>query len=628
MTRTLIRKELRQHGLGLLAVLASAALAYLLIVGASRVKDSTETPFEAFRIFSIFIALLGAVVLNHRLVVLEYQARTQLFLEGLPVARWRMVAVKYALGLATLFLMVGLAWIFACLLAWNHQSVTPRFAAILIVRAFSVCWFAHSFFFVMGLAGRYRFAIYVLLAVGIAIVAEQKALDFGRFGPAALVDTRFAFERQIVPWQGLYETWGLSLILTVLAARLSLLREGSIAALLAEKMSHREKVFIAALLSGFLFVGATLSQKAKKAPFDLKQAATASVPGVTVKVVSGAGESDPVAANLAQSAANQLGAMKEYLGIKQLPPVFIVLRRDLDANRFERGKLSEAEGVHVRANFTAREWQEEPFLAWLIPEVLTVTSKERVKLESRRWVLDGFGLFWVGRDHCEAEMTRDQALALRSLYGADRGFAASDLNRWLSFREKVGEGVAAGVAWSGLKTLARRQGAEGCRRFLRGMLGGSEPKDFRVLLNGKTWEGHLHEQFGQTPEAFFGNWQQELATVRNSLAGQLAALPRLNGKATFISVSGDSRRARFRLAVDPPPGSEVRYSLLYERMTAFDEEVELNKLQREQDSYPKTTELELPQTYSRGQRLYWAFGMDVPALGCQVVSGFAREEVP
>ena len=217
MTWTLLRKELRQHWLGLLAVLAAGGLGYLLIMLASLARSRAATPFEGFRLFTAFISILGALVLNHRLVVIEYQARTQLFLEGLPVARWRMVAVKYGLGLGVILLLVGMGFWFSCLLAWMHGGLTIRFAAIMLARSVSTTWCVYSFCFLLGLTGRYRFAFYLAMLISCVILPEQKAVDFTRFGPVELLDSRFAYEREVVPWQALSATWGMGLVFTLLA---------------------------------------------------------------------------------------------------------------------------------------------------------------------------------------------------------------------------------------------------------------------------------------------------------------------------------------------------------------------------------------------------------------------------
>jgi len=188
MTWTLLRKELRQHWLAILAVAIAAMIGYALIIGASAISGQAGTPFEGLRLFVRCMGLLGALVLCHRLVVVEYQAKTQLFLEALPMARWRMVTVKYGLGLAVMFVIVGLAFAIACLFAWHHEELTPRFLAILGVRAFTATWCAYSFCFLMGLLGRYRFALYIASFFGLVMLVEQTDLGLDRFGPIALLD--------------------------------------------------------------------------------------------------------------------------------------------------------------------------------------------------------------------------------------------------------------------------------------------------------------------------------------------------------------------------------------------------------------------------------------------------------
>jgi len=83
----------------------------------------------------------------------------------------------------------------------------------------------------------------------------------------------------------------------------------------------------------------------------------------------------------------------------------------------------------------------------------------------------------------------------------------------------------------------------------------------------------------------------------------------------------------FRLTVEPPPGQDVRYSFLYDSLEAFDEEVDPNSIRREQNTFGQRPEADLPETYSRGMRLYWTLALQVPALGCQVVSGWNRQEI-
>jgi hypothetical protein len=628
MTWTLIRKELRQHWLAVLLLGLGTMLGYGMIIAATLTKGQAGSGFEVLRLFLALMGPLSAVLLCHRLVVLEYQSRTQLFLEGLPLARWRMVFVKYSLGFLVILLLVLLAFGLACVLSWRRENLTARFLGIISVRTISVTWLMYSFCFLLGLLGRYRVPLYLATFLALGLLAEQTQFQVSHFGPCALLDNRFAYEGEVYPWSALRITWVLGSGFMALIVVLSLIREGSVAALLAEKMSHREKVFIAALLFGLLQAAGLLGEKTKKVPFDLNDAIAEQRRGVLVKVAATPGENKRGAQELASHIANELAGAREYLGLQALPTVFITRRSDLDANRYERGELEGNEGVHVRANFEAKDWNPEHFEAWLLREVLIVSSRERTELESRRWVLDGFPLFWITRKHLQDNLASDRQPALRALYGTESGFSSRDLEKWLSFREKVGDEVAAGVAWSGLRTLARREGPDACQRVLRRVLGIRPSKDIRASFEQvASVDTILRREAATSLPPFFGQWQVELAQARQTLADGFKQLPHLRGEVSFIRLSQDSRKIRYHAIIDPPPTAGTRYSFLYSSLSAFDEEVDPKSIQHEQNNYVEGAQEELPETLSRGGRLYWSFALQVPELGCQAISGWQRQEI-
>jgi hypothetical protein len=630
MTWTLLRKELQQHWVALVLLLMATLVGYPVIAATERVRGQAGTAFEGLRLFVIVLGLLSGLVLCHRLVVLEFQAKTQLFLAALPVARWRMLAVKYGLGLAVMFTLLGLSFTFAVVSAWNRELFTARFLAIVALRAFSVLWFAYSLFFVMGLLGRYRVALYLAGLLALMALHEHTRLQLDRFGPVALLDTRFAYETEFYPWADLRTTWALAMAFVALAFILGLVREGTVAALLAEKMSHREKIFVAALMVGLTWSLAVLSEKVKKAPFDLQQAATERRPGVLVKVAYGGTGGEPEARRLAAVVVQEVAAARDYLGLQEVPPLFITRRRDLDARRYERGELVEAEGIHVQANFGSKDWQDQPFIAWLLRETLITASEGRLELESKRWVLDGFALFWTLRERGEAPLAADKVRALRALYGVEGGFTSQDLRRWLSFEERVGRDIASAVAWSGIHTLAVHHGSKGCQQFLRAVLGEALPKDFRAALRERrgSTERRMLEATGQDFARFFQLWEADLAQARAVLAEELARLPRIAGEVEFLPTTADSRRVRYRASLPAKTASPTRYSFLYHLLPAYDEEVSPTLIRREQHSFPEQTEDELPEAYSRGQRLYYTFALEVPALECQAISGWKRRAIP
>jgi len=627
MIWTLLCKELRQHWLALLLAAILTLAGYGLIVIKGMIAGDEGSVLVGVRLFVMSLVTLCALVICHRLVVVEYSGRTQLFLEALPVSCWWMVAVKYVLGLVLVLGVVVIALGLACLVGWSKEVLSPRYVVIVATRAISAALCAYHFFFVMGFLGRYRLALYLAVLLGCFAVDELTDLKLDRFGPFALLDERFPFEGERFPWDALRVTWGLNAAFLSIAFLLALTREGAVASLLAEKMSHREKVFIAALLVGLVFAVSVLEEKKTRAPFDLHDAVTERRAGVVAKVAARPSDKDP-AESLGRHVADELAAMREYLGLGNLPPVFITRRRDLDADRYERGELEDASGVHLQANFGASEFDRAEFTAWLRREVLLAHTQDRAKLEPKMWVLDGFALFDGMRDRATDPLTQDKTLALRALYGQELGFESGDLSRWHSFRERVGGDIAAGVAWSGLKTLARRAGPERCQNFLRAVLGVEVPRDFRALLRERSakLEHLLMTQAGLTLGQFWSLWQEELASMRRELADDLAQLPKLRAEVIYVPLSAESRQIRYRVRIEPPP-DRAPYSFLHHQLPVFDEEVAPQSIHREQNLYPQRREGELPHTFARGTRLYWTFSLDVPALGCSVISGWKRDEI-
>lgn len=633
MTLALLRKELWQHWAAFTFAAVLTLAGGSLVIGFSLARGQAGTPLDGYRLCVGIFGVLLAVVVCHRLVVLEYQARTQLFLEALPFSRWRMVAVKYALGILLIIFLMGILFLSCLALTARHDPVSLRFLAILGLRSLSYIWFAYSFFFVMGFLGRYRPAIYLVLFLAVVVLQEHSAVQFSRFGPLALVDSRFSYETEVFPWDALRETWLLALVCLVCAGVLALVREGSLAALLAEKMSHREKVFIAALLVGLLWTLALVDEKVKRASFDLPDAITESEPGVVIKVESRGGDaaSEEAARELARQVASRLSAVREYLSVSNLPPVFITPRGDLDALRYERGELDNHHGLHVQANYLAPDWQPEDFLAWLLREELILASNARAKHESRRFVLDGFALFWMRRSANTETAVSQDVVPLRASYGTRKSFSLEDIFRWLSFREKVGDPIASAVACSGLETLERLVRPEDFRSFIRATLAVAAPKDWRALgaAGGAPLHKALTEKCGITPVDFFQRWQQDLDTARQQHRGILERLPVLETEVEVERLSGVSRRLLYSISIDPSPEPATVTTFYYLNLPPFDEEVDERVLLREQNTYGITPgQREVPGGYSRHQRFYYTGACKSAELRCDIISGWKRMTLP
>ena len=502
MIATIIRKELHQHwqAFALLALLTFGGMG--MAGAASQGHGMAGSVFEGLRLILATLIPLAALVVGHRLVALEFRQKTQLFLEALPIARWQMVAAKYLFGFGIVLFLAGGAWLISAILARANEILTPRFLLILASRAAVWSWFFYSLFFLFGFLGRYRFVFGLAVGIGLIALDSLTGIRLSEWGPFALVDGRFAFENASFPIAPLRMTAFLALLCTISSFALGLIREGSVAALLGEKMSHREKMFCTGLILGALGLLGTAEEHAAKKPYDLPGAIEEARGTITVKVSA---EAKDRGSKLAGRSADELANLREYLGVDDLPPVFMIPRADFRPDQFERVVLEKETGVVLQANVEAADFPHEKFRVWLVREVLKARSFERAAREPSKWVLDGFALFWGSRSDALEPLA-----ATARLGGKD--FTRADVDRWLTFEKRVGADKAEAVAWAGMRALARRHGPDACRAFVRAVLGQNVPQDARATWRDKTdpVARRLQRAAGLSLDQFVAQWREEI----------------------------------------------------------------------------------------------------------------------
>ena len=508
MIATIVRKELHQHwhAFALLALLTFGAMAMVGV--ASQAHGIAGSLFEGLRLILATLIPLAALVVGHRLVALEFRQKTQLFLEALPIARSQMVAAKYIFGFLIVLFLAGGAYLISAILARAHEVLTPRFLLILASRTATWTWFVYSLLFLCGFLGRYRFVFGLAIGIGLISLDSLTGIRLSEWGPFALIDGRFAFENTTFPIAALRITACLALLCTGLSFALGLVREGSVAALLGEKMSHREKMFCVGLILGALGLLGTAEEQAAKQPYDLPGAIEEARGTVTVKVSA---EAKDRGSKLAGRIADELAELREYIGSDDLPPVFMIPRADFRPEQFERVVLEKETGVVLQANLEAADFPEEKFRVWLVREVLKARSFERAGREPSKWVLDGFALFWGSRAHALEPPGIDPPLATAARRGGEK-FTRADVDRWLTFEKRVGPGEAQAVAWAGVRALARRHGLDRCRAFIRAVLGQNVPQDARATWHDKTdpVARRLERTAGVSLDTFFAEWREEI----------------------------------------------------------------------------------------------------------------------
>jgi hypothetical protein len=307
--------------------------------------------------------------------------------------------------------------------------------------------------------------------------------------------------------------------------------------------------------------------------------------------------------------------------------VLVTHRADLDAGKFERGRLAKSEGFVVRANYTAPSFDRATFVAWLIPELLDYRSHGRTRREVARWVRDGVGEFWVRRARAAEPLVADRSLALRAMYAVPEGVRETDLTEWFRLRERVGEGVARGLAWSGLKALVAKRGEAGCQRFLRELYSPPVPRDLRAMFQDlrHPWtEALAHQEM--TVAALVASWSELLTQARRDLASDLAALPRLALTLEQTSATPSTTLLRIRLATSPTPTGEVEYRIRHRSVTGLDEPLDEDDLIDEsvRGRFDGIVTADLTHSFPRGGRAIVGVAVFLPALGCDAISGWQR----
>lgn len=645
----LVAKELREHALVLALLVPLLGLAMAVVTLASLAATRSISLLEAALSFTITFVPLVGMGLGHRLIVVEYQGRTQLFVEALPVRRWEMVAVKYGLGLGLLLFISlgGLAWCAA--LAGRSEPVEARFLGILGARTAAFTWCVWSFLFGMAFTGRYRIPIYIGIGLGLLVLSNTTELDLTHFGPFELMSSStFSTERHELPRQALLVTAGVATGWMALATFLAVLREGSAAEVLSRPMSQKEKSVIAVLVIAGLIAAMELDQRKQKAPFAFTDPAVLRHPTQPVEVLYATEAARANGQALLEALAGDREALAALLPQARLPVVRVALRASLDARTFETARLEENDGVLVRANFRrppGASFEDDDELralrAHVLREVLQEALLGRATLESKRWLHDGFSRWFVERGRGRPAAPLDPAASrplLRALW-ATRGRPprGDDLARWDVFRERSGELVAEGVAFSGLWALEVERGPEAVLGLARSAFDRVASRDVREVL----WErAHptaalVEAACGSPQDEWVARWGARLDEVRAAppVRAVLDALPEGTGRLTVERGEGELRVVSYAFEFTRPPAPGTLCALVHCPLEPFDRELEPHELERQEHFWPEDRTAIAPAwrlegRHGAGSRAFLALEVELEALGASVRLAAERREIP
>ena len=632
--KALLGKELRQHAAIGLALLACLAAIYLLLLLGILLGGDTVSLIEAHAAFLFFLALSGAVVGN-RLVVGEYYGRTQLFVEALPLARWEMVALKYILGLTVLLLAAGLSLAVTAVVALSREAIDVRFLAIVGTRSAAFIFFIWSFFFAMGFVGRFRIAIYIAIVLALGIIDEMTSLELQHFGPLAVLDNNtLPFEREVLPARAISETLALGAGLTLLAFGLALIHEGSVAEALARRMSQREKAVIGVLFVALTLAFSYLDERREKEPYAFPEEEVVRSATLPLEVLYLLPERRAEAEALLSHLETDFGALILLLNWQTRPAVRVAYSSALDAGVYDPAALAQNDGILVRANFAAADFDPSDFAAHLVGRLLDEATDGRARFEPKAWLRDGFAEWWSHGDRDSSAAAPDLETAclegfrplLRALWASRTAPPSEDhLAAWLRYRERHGEDLAEAVAAGGLWVLEQMEGHDAVLSLAREVFARQPAQDLRELIY--EWRHPMPEVFERAtalswPE-FVAAWRAELERLattpacRQALVGVAEGSTRLDVEAGVGAV----RELVYGVSFDQPPPDSTLVTLLHGRLTAFDDTIERRDLRREEKLWPvgkRQASWRLPGFYNQGSRAFLALEIESAVLGCPI----------
>ncbi len=486
MIRGLIEKEFRQHTTLLVFIILLLVAGQLALISNKFLRNVGGSSFFLLSQLWFYILPLAALVLGTGLVATEFRNKTQLFLEGLPMPRWLMLVVKYLLGLGIVLicdvtLLAGAWWI-----GRNAEAMTVNFTLLLFVKSVAWAWFCWAVCFAHGFLGRYRGWAGVMLVLGLILLQCMGGVMVTHFGPFELISDRFAYERFVWPVEALWLTAVLIVAITLAGFAFGLVRDATVAGMMAEKMSMREKVvFTVMVLAAIIALGTIHEKSVSQKPLNLpgsvdfkRRSATVSV---AAAVVAPTPEEEQALRAHGLAIAEMLEQAGAYLECESLPPVFIIHRRDFDSDTTEVDGDQSKKRVLIRCNLLIKKPADAEFQSRILEAVLEVHQLGRLKSDTRGWVLQGFATWWPVRDIAKtpADFIKlpgyEEELSMRTL-------RSDDLENWLRTTASISPEEQQTMAGLGIIALGD-YGDEPRRRFLAAVLGYSAPLNVRASLH-------------------------------------------------------------------------------------------------------------------------------------------------
>lgn len=594
MIRALVRKELKEHGLLMLGLLVLAVVTLVLV----NFRQEDAGRFETLRPFAVYLGLVSVITAG-RLVVREYEGRTQLFLEVLPLSRAVVAATKYLLGAGFVLALAAMACAVVVLLQGQSQALTAVDGLMAFSRLGLIGWSAWAFSFLAALLGRYRYMAWIALVVFLYAADELAGVPIQELPIFRLIGGSLGLSTSPIGWDDLRSCVFFILVAGGASAALSLLGEGAAATLLSGRMSARERVFAGCVVMAVLVALDQIQVEREKPPFELRVAEREEVgqTGIRVSVLPSERLKNEDASKLARTIAEDLARLAGALSLTRIPPVSVIPNQGADPEVIERGVLTGKDGIVLRAGVAGAGLDVHSLRAQVVHDVLLDHTFGRAQRFERHWFLDGMSYWLIAQSSPEYEATLWlRAAAVRLPVRADH------LRRWDQTSEWLGQCGATAYAFAAVDMLIRTRGLEATLETARQVFA-ARPQGLTSLLFEEDFESWFSDLDGIARRAE----DERLARARQLDAPWFA---RAEPSVILEPLGGGQSIASATLKGAP---AGARWRALYVPLTAWTGEVPDTLLRRVDSATDRAT---LPLPLAPRDRLLVAIEVDAPGLAC------------
>jgi hypothetical protein len=612
---SLLGKELREHTLALV-MLACGLLVVVLILIAQQVSGEFNlSVIETVRFSLMSVIPLIAIIVGNRLIVREYIGGTRQFVEALPVGNALPLTIKYILGFIFINTLAAAVLGIAVLLSSNSEGLDNRFLLLVLTKTLTIATLLWSLVFFISITGRIRIICYVALGMFLLFLINSPNFDQALLAPIGLMDRQlFVFERDIIPWSQLIQTWLLSALLVAAGYVLALVNEGSLVEKLSKPISKRDIAVLVLVVLASVTLYQTLAKTWDVETFEFGTSNVVRFDDPPIAVMYLEPEQLARATQIATLLKTVLGKFKTDLGLTQLPTVRIELNTELEHTEIEPDLVS---GVLVTANYLDYDAFEDKGIAYIaMHHSLLSLSNSRMDFETRHWILDGLSRWWTESanlgtpENLQIEHNAElMALAVHAARRYDKG--TPPLLLWQTLTDELGFEMADALSYTAIKYLEQERGFDVVIRlasdYVNEKVGNTSIESFKRLAVSD--EARFEKLTGWPLREFIKTWLiwlEDTARI-DSVAAKLNAIPDLQAQVKSVVNEKGVRllEGSYRAGADYKPGEYGQCVLRHQPTPAFDIETSIYSRVRDRRPCVITGVAHLVEPgYAVGERAY------------------------